>query len=98
MIWPSNGRPKAKGIMMTDDSMMTVWVRKGLRREGQKYLSFSSLQTDYLNLDSSSGFGRNSEISNTVQKKCIFVVVLITLQNNVSKVSYSKRKETSCGW
>ena len=30
MIWPSNGCPKAKGIMMTDDSMMTVWVRKGL--------------------------------------------------------------------
>ena len=30
MIWPSNGRPKAKGSMMTDDSMMTVWVRKGL--------------------------------------------------------------------
>ena len=30
MIWPSNGLPKAKGIMMTDDSMMTVWVRKGL--------------------------------------------------------------------
>ena len=35
-----------------------------LRREeifaDQKYLSFSSLQTDYLNLDSSSGCGRNS--------------------------------------
>ena len=30
MIWPSNGRPKAKGSMMTYDSMMTVWVRKGL--------------------------------------------------------------------
>ena len=36
-----------------------------LRREGnftdQKYLSISSLQTDYLNLDSSSGCGRNIE-------------------------------------
>ena len=32
MIWPSNGRPKAKGSMMTDDSMMTVWVRKGLNQ------------------------------------------------------------------
>ena len=30
MIWPSNGRPKSKGSMMTDDSIMTVWVRKGL--------------------------------------------------------------------
>ena len=27
----------------------------------QKYLSISFLQTDYLNLDSSSGFGRNIE-------------------------------------
>ena len=36
-----------------------------LRREekftDQKDLSISSLQTDYLNMDSSSGFGRNSE-------------------------------------
>ena len=32
MIWPSNGRPKAKYSMMTDDSMMTAWVRKGLRQ------------------------------------------------------------------
>ena len=36
-----------------------------LRREekftDQKYLSISSLQTDYLNLESSSGCGRNSE-------------------------------------
>ena len=30
MIWPSNGRPKSKGSMITDDSIMTVWVRKGL--------------------------------------------------------------------
>ena len=36
----------------------------------QKSLNISSLQTDYLNLDSSSGFGRNSERSHTVQKKC----------------------------
>ena len=27
----------------------------------QKSLNISSLQTDYLNLDSSAGFGRNSE-------------------------------------
>ena len=36
----------------------------------KKYLLISSLQTDYLSLDSSSGFGRNSERANTVQKKC----------------------------
>ena len=42
-----------------------------LRREekftDQKYLFISSLQTDYLNLDSSSDFGRNSERANNVQ-------------------------------
>ena len=38
----------------------------------QKLLNISSLQTDYPNLDSSSGFGRNSERANTVQKKCTF--------------------------
>ena len=47
-----------------------------LRREekftDQKSLNISSLQTDYLCLDSSSGFGRNSEIAHDVQKKCTF--------------------------
>ena len=45
-----------------------------LRREekftDQKSLNISSLQTDYLNLDSSSGFGRNSERANNFQTKC----------------------------
>ena len=47
-----------------------------LSREGkftdQKYLSISSLQTDYLNIYSSSGCGKNSERENLVQKKCTF--------------------------
>ena len=47
-----------------------------LRREGnftdQKSLKISSLQTDYLNLDISSGSGRNSEIAHAVQTKCTF--------------------------
>ena len=47
-----------------------------LRREekltDQKSLNISSLQTDYLNLDSSSGFGRNSKRAHDVQTKCIF--------------------------
>ena len=47
-----------------------------LRREekctDQKSLNISFLQTDYQNLDSSSGFGRNSEIAKTVQTKCTF--------------------------
>ena len=47
-----------------------------LRREekftDQKSLNISSLQTDYLNFDSSSCFGRNSDKANTVKKKCTF--------------------------
>ena len=48
-----------------------------LRREetftDQKSLNISSLQTDYLNLDSSiSGSSRNSERSNSIQEKCTF--------------------------
>ena len=35
-------------------------------------MNISSLQLDYLNLDSSSGFGRNRERANTVQIKCTF--------------------------
>ena len=38
----------------------------------QKSLSISSLQTDYLNLKSRSGFGRNSQREKTVHTKCTF--------------------------
>ena len=38
----------------------------------QKSLNISSLQTDYLNLERSSGFGRNSEREHAVQTKCTF--------------------------
>ena len=42
-----------------------------LRREenftDQKSLNISSVQTDYLDIDSSSGFGRDSERENAVQ-------------------------------
>ena len=44
-----------------------------LRREenftDKKFLSISYLQNDYLNLDSSSGFGKNSERENIVKTK-----------------------------
>ena len=47
-----------------------------LRREekftDQKSLNISSLQTDYLNLDSSSGYSRNSKRAHSVQTKCTF--------------------------
>ena len=45
--------------------------RAELRREetitDQKSLKIPSLKTDYLNLDSSSGFGRDSERAHSVQ-------------------------------
>ena len=47
-----------------------------LRREekftNQKYLSISSLHTDYLNLENISGSGGNNERANIVQKKWTF--------------------------
>ena len=47
-----------------------------MRREekftDQKSLNISSLQTDYLNLDSSSGFYRDSERAHDVQTECTF--------------------------
>ena len=35
-------------------------------------MNISSLKTDYLSLDSSSGFGRDSERAHDVQKECTF--------------------------
>ena len=35
-------------------------------------MNISSLQTDYLNLDSSSGFGKDSERAHAVQTECKF--------------------------
>ena len=49
-----------------------VELRRDENFTDKKSLNISSLQTDYLNLDSSSGFGRNSERANTVQTKCTF--------------------------
>ena len=47
-----------------------------LRREGnctdQNYLSVSSLHTDYINIDRSSGSGKNSKRGNPIQTKCNF--------------------------
>ena len=69
-----------------------------LRREekftDRKYLSISSLQTDYLNLDSISGFGRNSERENVFHKKWNFCGGTNHSSENVSKGS--DRKGNSC--
>ena len=47
-----------------------------LRREekftDQKLMTISSLQPYYLNIDSRSGFGGNSERAHAVQTKCTF--------------------------
>ena len=49
-----------------------------LRRENistdQKFLCLSSQNIEYLNLDSTSGYGRNNERSNLVQTKYNFCV------------------------
>ena len=49
-----------------------------LKREekftNNRSVNISSLQTDYLNHDHSSDFGRNSERAHAVQKKCTFFV------------------------
>ena len=44
-------------------------LRRKEKITDQKSLSISSLQTDYFNLNSSSGFGRNIDRANTVQTK-----------------------------
>ena len=70
-----------------------------LRREetftDQKTLNVSSLKTDYLNLDSSSGSSRNSERAHDVQTKCTFCG-----GNNHSAEKWFKRirkeKEKAC--
>ena len=47
-------------------------MRRKEKFTDQKSLNISLLQTDYLNIDNSSGFGRNSERAHAVQKKCTF--------------------------
>ena len=51
-----------------------------LRREenvtDQIYLYISSLHNDYLNIDNSSGYGRNNKKEKIVQKNALFVEVL----------------------
>ena len=67
-----------------------------LRREetftDQKSLSISSLQTDYLNFDSSSGIGRNRERANTVQTKCTFCGGVNTTAEKNSKGPDSQKR------
>ena len=61
-----------------------------LRREekftDQNSLSIISLQTDHLNLGSSSGSGRNNNRENIVQKNALFVEVRTIMQENILKI------------
>ena len=78
-------------------SAQTASHQAELRREEkltyQKYLSISSLNNDYLNLDSISGFGINGERAKLFIQSALFVEVLITLQKNISIVSDRKMKK-----
>ena len=60
-----------------------------LRREekftDKKSLNISSLQNDYLHLDSSSVFGSNSERAHAAQTKCTFCEGTNHYAENVSK-------------
>ena len=68
-----------------------------LRMEGkftdQKYLSISSLQTGYLNLDNRLYSGKNSEREKKFQTKCTFCGGANHSAENVSKISERKRKK-----
>ena len=72
-----------------------------LRREEnmthEKYLSISSLKTDYLNLYNNLVFGRNNERANYFQTKCTFYGGV----NNSSEKCLKRirqEKENSFGW
>ena len=47
-------------------------LRRAEKCTDQKSLNISSLKTDYLNLDRSSGFGRDSERAHADQTECKF--------------------------
>ena len=47
-------------------------LRRKEKCKDQKSLKISSLQIDYMNIDRSSGFGRNSEIAHAVQTNFTF--------------------------
>ena len=66
-----------------------------LRREekftDKKSLNISSLQTNYLNLDSSSGFDRDSQRAHAVQTECTFCGVFHhSAENYFKKVRKEK--------
>ena len=65
-------------------------LRREERFTDKKSFNISSLQTDYLNLDSSSGFGINSESTNNAQTKC---TICGGVNNSVEKCFKRIRQE-----
>ena len=64
----------------------------------QKYLSIISLQTDYLNIDSSSGSGGNNEKANIVQTQCTFCGgTKHYAEENFKKIRKDKEKSRTDG-
>ena len=69
-IFPHNFQQCGKCSAQVDSHQAEL--RRERKFTDQKCLSLSSLQTDYLNLDSSSGCGKNSVRVNIVRTKCTF--------------------------
>ena len=64
----------------------------------QKSLNISSLQNGYLNLDGSSGFGRNSERANNVETKCTFCgVTNHSTEECFKRIRQEKKKYRAAG-
>ena len=69
-----------------------------LRREktftDQKSLSILYLQTEYLNIDRSSGSGKNGERANLVHTKCTFCGCV----NHSTELFFKRIRKIQCRW
>ena len=68
------------GIYTAEIASHQAELRREVKFTDQKYFSITYLHNDYLNIDSSSGSGRNNERVNISQKNALFVKVLTILQ------------------
>ena len=71
--------------IFSSDSKPSGRIEKRRKNYRSKSLNISSLQTDYLNLYSSSGFDRDSERAHDVQTECTFFGDVNHSAENVSK-------------
>ena len=72
-------------------------LRREKRVTDQKSLSISYLQTDYLNIDISSGSGKNSERENIVLAKFTLLEVLTILFKKIKRIRKDKEKARVAG-